>query len=599
MIDSSHMLDVLFGKANALWRRETQHEAMLLMTALYKADAEAREQISSAILAGPPQQFLKEEGDEEKDGHIFEMLAILESEHLPLLPEAERKLATLREQHPEWKPAKFPGLSLWVESPVPEEGPSVDEMNSAVPEDIPEQIIQFQEKVGKSRRSLCEAIGAKIGHDPQWGLRVLDLLQVNAQNLPVDAINPILWGIRATITDNSSKITADEIRTLLDKFLVMIEKIPTPSMWSSLPSLMQAVLGKFRLPVEFWNELAIRLASIFEAFDYERQEETRAIEWRHRAINHPYGDTTELYLTLAQEHVNTLSAGGKALGLEPHAESFFSHMLAHYNIGSRYGLCLLAPWLSWLEAVSPKFASLMYPNFEWVTGEERPLVAWSGFLWSNTLSRRLVETFGTTYLTAAKHHSDLASQERRGLANHVSAVFWFQPGRTELLYQFAAAVDAELRIGLIRSWKSHLENTKQDTAKIFFETIIFPYWDWCASQDFFSPDNGDEERWAFWELVPLSSACFPEAAKRAVRRQPSRIDHMHALVRDAVNDSTLRYPDELTDFLIALLDLDQNARWQEKDWGNIWWKLRDTAATKLRDLENALAKKGISLENKN
>ncbi|HEU0050045.1 MAG TPA: hypothetical protein VFQ43_20820, partial [Nitrososphaera sp.] len=110
MIDSGHMLDVLFGKANALWRRETQHEAMLLMTALYKADAEAREQISSAILAGPPQQFLKEEGDEEKDGHIFEMLAILESEHLPLLPEAERKLATIREQHPEWKPAKFPGL---------------------------------------------------------------------------------------------------------------------------------------------------------------------------------------------------------------------------------------------------------------------------------------------------------------------------------------------------------------------------------------------------------------------------------------------------------------------------------------------------------
>ena len=53
MIDSGHMLDVLFGKANALWRRETQHEAMLLMTALYKADAEAREQISSAILAGP------------------------------------------------------------------------------------------------------------------------------------------------------------------------------------------------------------------------------------------------------------------------------------------------------------------------------------------------------------------------------------------------------------------------------------------------------------------------------------------------------------------------------------------------------------------
>jgi hypothetical protein len=75
MLDSAHVLDVLFGTGNALWRRETQHEAMLLMTALYKADAGAREKISSALLAGPPSQLLKEEVEKEKDGDIFEMLA--------------------------------------------------------------------------------------------------------------------------------------------------------------------------------------------------------------------------------------------------------------------------------------------------------------------------------------------------------------------------------------------------------------------------------------------------------------------------------------------------------------------------------------------
>jgi hypothetical protein len=363
-----------------------------------------------------------------------------------------------------------------------------------------------------------------------------------------------------------------------------------------LPSLMQAVVGKFRLPVETWNELAIRLASIFEAFDYEREEEARAIEWRHRAINHPYGDTTELYLTLAQQNVNTLSGAGKALDLEPHAESFFSHLLAHYNIGSRYGLCLLAPSLSWLEAVSPKVASLMYPYFEWVAGEERSLVAWSGFLWSNTISRRLVETFGSTYLSAAKHHSDLATQEKRGLANHVSAVFWFHPGRTELLYQFASAVDSELRIGLIRSWKSHLENAKEDTAKIFFETIIFPYWDWCTRQDFFTGNHGDNERFAFWELVPLSSAYFPEACRQAVQKRPSKIEHVGLLARVAVNDSTLRYPDELAELLIALLDVDAHPLWQERDWRHSWRMLKGTGTRRLVDLENALAKKGIPLE---
>ena len=594
MIDSGHMLDVLFGKANALWRRETQHEAMLLMTALYKADAEAREQISSAILAGPPQQFLKEEGDEEKDGHIFEMLAILESEHLPLLPEAERKLATLREQHPEWKPAKFPGLSLWVESPGSDKGIPAYEINTLVPEDIPDQIIQFQEKIGKSRRDLCEGIGVRIGRDPQWGLRVMDVLQVNVQKLPADAINPILWGIRATVTDNSSEITADEIRTLIDKFLAMIEKMPTPSMWSSLPSLMQTLAGKFGLIVESWNELAVRLASIFEAFDYEREEEPRPIEWRHRAINHPYGDTTELYLTLAQQHVNTLSAAGKALGLEPHAESFFSHMLAHYNIGSRYGLCLLAPWLSWIEAVSPKFADSLYPDFEWVREEERSLVAWSGYLWSNTLSRRLVENFGSTYLTTAKHHSDLASQERRAFANHVSAVFWFYPDRPELLCEFANRVDSELRVMLLHGWKRHLANAEEANAVKFFENVVFPYWDWCARQDFFSGADGDKERFGFWELAPLSFASFPEACRRAMQRRPSKIDHVGLLVQDAVNDSTLRHPNELSELLIGLLDFDSSPHWYEADWRKIWHTLKSTGTKGLIDLENALARKGIS-----
>ena len=595
MLDRAHVLDVLFGKGNSLWRRETQHEAMLLMTALYKADSEARDKISTALLAGPPSQLLDEAGENDKDRDIFEMLAFLESEHLSLLDEAQHKLSAIREQHPEWKPAKFPGLTLWVESPVSEEGVSADEINSAAPDGILDQIIQLEEKLGKSRRGLCEAIGVRIGRDPQWGFQVLDVLRGNIQNLPADAINPILWGIRATVTDNSSKITAEDVCTLLDRFFAMIEKMPTPSMWSSLPSLMQILVGKFGLAIESWNELAVRLASIFEAFDYERDEETGSIEWRNRSINHPYGDTTELYLTLAQQHVNTLSAAGKALGLEPHAESFFSHMLAHYNIGSRYGLCLLAPWLSWLEAVSPKFAASLYPNFESYREEERSVVAWSGYLWSNTLSRRLVENFESTYLTAAKHHSNLASQERTGLATHVSAVFWFHPDRPELLCEFASRVDSEIRVMLLHGWKRHLANAEEANAVKFFEKVVFPYWDWSANQEFFRNADGNRERFGFWELVPLSFASFQEACRRAIQNRPLNLTHVGLFVRDAVNDATLRYPNELTELLITFLDFDPAPQWYQSDWSKIWPRLKVTGALKLFDLENALARKGISV----
>lgn len=596
MIESAHILDVLFGGQNALWRRETQHEAMLLMRALYKADAGSREKISSALLVGPPPKYLKEEGDDEIDWHIFEMLVFLESEVLPLLPEAQLKLAGIRERHREWQPKKYPGMSMWIESDIAGKSITPDDIKSVAPEDIPNRIITSEEELGKSRRDLCEAIGVRIGHDPEWGLRVMDLLELNVRNLPLDAINPILWGIRATVTDNTIKVTKDDVTALLNKFSSIVEKRPIPSMWSSLPSLVQNLVGKFALSTGSWSELAIRLASLFEAFDYERKEEEKPIEWRHRAINHPYGHTVELYLTLAQQHVNALSGAGKPLALEPYAETFFSQMLARYNLGSRYGLCLLAPWLSWLEAVSPKFAESLYPDFEWASEGERPLVAWSGYLWSNTLSRRLVLNFASTYLPAAKRHSEFASQERRGLASHVSAVFWFHPGRPELLYQFATAVDTQLRVKLLDGWKRHLGNAQEESAKQFFHTVVFPYWDWCARQEFFSGDNGDRERFAFWELVSLSFAAFPEACRRAIQTRPSEIAQLGSFVHDVVNDSTLRYPNELTDLLIALLEFDRNPRWQEKDWRRSWDALKDTGAKRLTCLEDLLAKKGISLE---
>ena len=249
-----------------------------------------------------------------------------------------------------------------------------------------------------------------------------------------------------------------------------------------------------------------------------------------------------------------------------------------------------------MEAVSPKFSEALCRVFEWTNGGEQQLVAWSGYLWGNTLSPSLVENFKTTYIPVAKRHFDFASSERRGLASHVSAVFWFHPDRVDLLFQFASVIRSELRVDLLSGWKNHLKNAPEESRKRFFDTIVFPYWDWCAQQDFFSSDNGGTERFAFWELVPLSLGSFPEACRRAIQWPPSKINHLGLFVGDAVNETTLRYPNELTELLIALLEFDPCPQWQDKDWRRSWQVLKDTGAKKLTDLEDALARKGISLD---
>jgi hypothetical protein len=189
----------------------------------------------------------------------------------------------------------------------------------------------------------------------------------------------------------------------------------------------------------------------------------------------------------------------------------------------------------------------------------------------------------------------LASQKRRALAKHVSAVFWFYPDRPELLREFASRVDSELRVMLLHGWKRHLTDGEEANAVKFFENVVFPYWDWCIRQDFFSGVDGDRERFGFWELVPLSFTLFPEASRRAAKWRPSKISHFALFVRDAVNESTRHYPNELTELLIVLLDLDPHPHWQERDWQQSWHALKDTGAKRLADFENSLAKKGISL----
>jgi hypothetical protein len=294
--------------------------------------------------------------------------------------------------------------------------------------------------------------------------------------------------------------------------------------------------------------------------------------------------------------VNLLARAEKPLRLESQAEKFFSQVLANYNVGSRYGLCLLAQRLSWLEAVSRDLAEVLLSAFDWTQRGERPLVAWAGYLWSNTLSRGLVERFESAYALAAKRHAEFGTGERRGLASHVSAVFWFYPDRVNLLYQFASAVDSQMRVELLRGWKKHLQNAQEESVEKFSDAILFPYWDWCARQDFFRGANADKERFGFWELTPFLFTYFSHACDRATQRRPSTIDHLGLFVRDAVNESTLRYPDDLTELLIAALECDPHPQWQEEDWRESWHALKKSGAKRLTDLENVLAKKGISLE---
>ena len=592
MIDHEDALNMLLGENGALWRSETRHEGTLLLRALYERDAGVRRRIVSAILAGPPKHSLKgEDADVRREYSIFELLAFLQSEGMILLPEGEERLAELKAKHPPWELSPYPGMSSWVEAGWVGRSVVVDDVKSLGPDEIVGRVMAFEGSF--DRRNALEAVGSAIGQNIRWGLEVLDRLRTRVHDLPEEAVNPILWGLRAAISDGTSNVERDRAESLLNALGELVEARSVPAMWSSLPSVIKELVGKLGLPVESWNGLAIRLGAMFEEFDYERVDEERPIEWLQRAINHPFGDVAELYIGATHELAQKQAQTNLAVSFEPYGEQFFERMLERYGRGSRYGYCLLTQRLSWVEAVSARLAERLRGVFDWRDDGERTLVAWSGYLWSQALSKRLVEEFETTYVETGRRHRKFGESERRGLTSHVAAVFWFRLASLSQLCKYAAVVNSDLRTALLHGWREHLKSGDPGRAKQLFDEIVYPYWEWCGRQSFFNSPEGDRERFGFWELMPYFDLSFPQAARKAVELRPSSIQFPHLFVRELNRPAMLGNPNELVEVLVALLEADGRAEWEGNEWRRLWEGIRERAPSRLEDLRNMLARRNV------
>jgi hypothetical protein len=589
-------VQALFGTSNAVWRIETRHESFLLLLSLYKKFPDLRETLCEQIVAGPPRGLFDEKVTQERiDSYVFEILSALHAKDPALPAAAHKRLEVIRAAYPEWKASGHEGMSQWMEVGWVGRRVDAESLKSLAAETILEFIESFKPQWKTSLRDLCEAIGVRISQEPEWGFIALKSISEGIEGLPGDALNPILWGMRATLSDKSTKLDSDSASRLIDILAELVGRSPIPQAWSSLPSLIKDIAEVFKLPAARWDAVGKRLQLLFSDFDFERSESEQKVRWLDRAINHPYGDLTQLYLKLAQDHVNELSAVGQPLTMESRSQDFLDRMYESYGLGSRYGYTLVSERLAWMEAVAPVFAERMREWFDWKEHQERSRVVWSGYFWSRTLSRALVSDFESTYEIAAQHHDDFAESERDGLASHLAAVFWFHPELAARLPHLAARIDSDIRLKILHGWKHHLESATPDAAVAFFDGVILPYWDWCATQRFFSDAGGQRERFGFWQLLSKSYAAFPRAVRKALERTPAKSDSVHLIVDELVKDFMLQYPEELVDLLRAWLDILPYPSWHEKEWRKVWETLQEAKPRNLAKLENEMARRGLDM----
>lgn len=586
---------MLFDESHALWRIEPRHEAFLLLHFLYEKYTSLREILCEKIVAGPPEGLLKGAKQRNIDGYIYEILTSLVEKDLPLSPIAQKRLDEISCTYPSWTPLRHQGMSHWMESGSVNRGIDSNNIKLLASKDIVDQIVSFKPAWNSSLRDFCEPIGIRISQEPDWGFRTLESLKNSINKIPVDALNPMLWGIRATLKDKSTKIDNNLSVKLIGVLDLLVEQLPSPEAWSSLPSVLKDLIETFGLDVQIWNSIGKRLQNLFTNFDFDRTDSERPVRWLDNAINHPYGDLTALYLKVAQEHINKLSQTGQPLTLESRAQDFFDHMSTTYSRGSRYGYTLIAERMAWMETVAPLFSERMRKWFDWDENSEKFLVAWSGYLWSRTLSRLLVSDFTSTYEIAAQHHAAFGESERDGLGSHLAAVFWFHTELSPRLQVVALTIDSKIRLDMLHGWDNHLKSATPEVAVAFFEKLIFPYWDWCATQPFFSNITGQKERFFFWKLLAHSYTAFPMAVKKALERLPQASNSLHLFIDELTNDSMLEYPEDLVDLLNAWATISEHPQWNEKEWRKVWDKLKIANPKNLDQLENNLARRGLTL----
>ena len=154
-------------------------------------------------------------------------------------------------------------------------------------------------------------------------------------------------------------------------------------------------------------------------------------------------------------------------------------------------------------------------------------------------------------------------------------------------------MDTEVRGELLDGWRQHLISAEPDIRQDFFKTTLLPYWKWCGRQQFFSNPSANQERLAFWELLPYSSSAFPEAVKIAINLAPAKIEHSRFVLEELYKAASKVDSEILVGFLIKMLEVDIHPQWRRDEWQAAWEAVKNHDSPKLAVFRDNLAKRGV------
>lgn len=587
MLNRKEIFELLFEK-NFLWNSETQKEGRILLKSYIEKFPNESEKIVKRVLEGPSKKFKQEIEEYEKWSDLIrqETLSFLDSKDLPIFKEGSKFINKIKGKYPDLFPKKKERPQVITQKK------SFEDMSAG---EVYKFLIELEDESYRDLRGNVAFIGHRCSENYEFCNKLFNLVSENIGKFPENLMSHIIWGIRPEPDAKDITWTIENVKEFLNILESTVTKRPEPQIWYHLPSLIERWFSILKLDIKDFSTFLQLLSEIFADFDKEHDPNRGSVDWLTRAINHPYGHLTDTHINFLIRIVNEKIKKGEEIEIDIRFITFFSYTLKQYGKGSRYGLCIISRYLAWLEAILPDWTeSNLTPIFKSACINEKELISWVGYLWSNRISPNLTRNFEKSYLFIATKYNELGPQEKRGLIFQVAAIFWSFKADISLLKKFTNLIDQKGRKSLIDAWGEHLERASKDIAEKFFESTIIPYWEWYMNQTFLNTPESNELKFSFWLLLPFSYNYFELLVQKALEMAPNEIERSYYLIQNiSKSDYLLNYPDALSSLLNRLIIIDKNPILYKDELYNLWNKLKNTDSENIDKLGNELAQKGI------
>ncbi|ADE17037.1 conserved hypothetical protein (plasmid) [Nitrosococcus halophilus Nc 4] len=524
-----------------LWSFDTMRETLrLLVKQGLHLTPQARGQLETAILAGPPRAMYQDDIEPERwqnwvDRSVWLHLAKLKSSGGNLGLAATERLGALSAAHPEWRLAnnECDEFSRWTSGtgdPDFEDNIEVDlaprkrgELVHWLKKPPPSKHLFYEDtwrETCRARFFHCAYALCDLARERQWPSgRWREALQA--------------WSEEERVL-RSWRFIAPLVQTMPDEMLRDIAH--------SLTWWLKAVSKSLDRHEDIFLGLCRRILALPHQDGMDTDQSVT------RAINHPVGHVTQALLNLWFKRKPNDNDKLPA-DLEPIFTQLCDIGVAQF----RHGRVLLASRLIALFRVDRSWTEAhLLPLFDWTIDAAEARAAWKGFLWSPRLYRPLLIAFKTQFLDTVRHYSELGEHAQQFAAFLTYAAL--DPVDTYTAEEFQTALGALPQEGLHKAAQALVQALEGagEQREDYWVNRIQPFWQaiWPKSRQLASKSIAGS-------LAQLSIAArgqFP-AALAAVLDWVQPIEHPHFVVR-LLHESGLpgRFPEDALCLLDAIID---------------------------------------------